>query len=131
MGIDEVENYTPKQASEILKVNSDTLRRWNNHGKIQCTRLPGGHRRYSKVEIDRMLEKQKGFGFNLEDPLELRSLLQPIAKNILEQDTKDKVIETNTRATYAKLRTVRCIAYAVVLLLAFLAVFESVIEVLI
>ncbi len=132
MGIEEIKNYTPKQASEILGVKPDTLRRWNNIGKIHCTRLPGGHRRYSQAEIDRVLGERKGLVFNLEEePLELRSLIEPIAKNILEQDTITKGSEANTRATYAKLRTVRCIVYAVVLLIAFLAVFEVLVEVLI
>lgn len=130
MGSEDTINYTPKQASEILGVKPGTLRRWNKHGKIQCTRLQGGHRRYPKVEIDRILEEQKGFTFNLEDPSELLKLVQPIAKNILEQDATTKVSETNKQATYAKLRTVRCIAYAVVLLIAFITAFRVLVEVL-
>lgn len=35
-----------KEASAILGVSSDTLRRWDKEGKITSQRTDGGHRRY-------------------------------------------------------------------------------------
>ncbi|MFX0065885.1 MAG: helix-turn-helix domain-containing protein [Candidatus Hermodarchaeota archaeon] len=42
-----------------------TIRRWDKDGNIQCYRTPGGHRRISLVEIERILSKdQRRLGRN-------------------------------------------------------------------
>jgi excisionase family DNA binding protein len=40
-----------KEASQILGVHSETLRRWERTGKIKCERTPGGTRRYLLSDI--------------------------------------------------------------------------------
>ena len=35
-----------QEASDLLGVNPDTLRRWEQEGKIVAERTTGGHRRY-------------------------------------------------------------------------------------
>ena len=39
------------EASEILGVSTKTLRRWEKDGKISPFRTPGGHRRYDKEQL--------------------------------------------------------------------------------
>jgi excisionase family DNA binding protein len=40
-----------KEASQILGVHSETLRRWERTGKIKCERTPGGKRRFLLADI--------------------------------------------------------------------------------
>lgn len=48
--------YTPKQLSQILGVNTETLRLWYQEGKIQGVTTKGGHHRYKYLIQD---EKRK------------------------------------------------------------------------
>ncbi|MBM3302993.1 MAG: helix-turn-helix domain-containing protein [Deltaproteobacteria bacterium] len=42
--VDSVHWLTIKEASELLRVNVSTLRRWADRGAIKALRTPGGHR---------------------------------------------------------------------------------------
>ena len=44
------------QAARLLGVDPDTLRRWADAGRVQSFTTPGGHRRFARQEIDRVLE---------------------------------------------------------------------------
>ncbi len=47
------ENWlTLNKAAEQLGIHPDTLRRWADGGKIPVFKTPGGHRRFSKSEIE-------------------------------------------------------------------------------
>lgn len=39
--------YTMEEASKMLGVHPNTLRRWEKQGKITTSRTTGGHRRFS------------------------------------------------------------------------------------
>ena len=41
------EYITSTKAREMLKITSETLRSWNNKGKIDAIKLPSGQRRSS------------------------------------------------------------------------------------
>lgn len=43
------------EASHILGVSEATLRQWTDEGKIKAFITPGGHRRYSKLELKRFM----------------------------------------------------------------------------
>ena len=43
---------TIKEAAEFLGVSIDTLRRWDSKGKLRAVRSPGGHRYYSKEQLE-------------------------------------------------------------------------------
>lgn len=45
---------TTKQAMEILGVGSTTIKRWADQGIFPHIRTPGGHRRFSRVAIERL-----------------------------------------------------------------------------
>jgi excisionase family DNA binding protein len=47
------------EASRILGVDPDTLRRWADNGKIDVFTTPGGHRRFLKTSIDAMLPRSR------------------------------------------------------------------------
>src|SRR2546421_9809590 len=47
------------EASRILGVDPDTLRRWADSGKIDVFTTPGGHRRFIRSSIDAMLPRPR------------------------------------------------------------------------
>lgn len=49
--------YNGKEASELLRVQTQTLRKWNREGKITSVRTPSNQRLYPKEEIDRILNR--------------------------------------------------------------------------
>ncbi len=46
------------EAAEALGVNSNTVRRWSDAGKLTCYRSPGGHRRYRRRDVDSLLQAE-------------------------------------------------------------------------
>jgi excisionase family DNA binding protein len=52
---DEHEWLTLGDASKLLNVHPATLRQWSDEGKVRIFRTPGGHRRFSRSDIERML----------------------------------------------------------------------------
>jgi putative resolvase len=51
--------YTISQAALLLGVCPTTIRRWDKSASIKCYRTPGGHRRFAKEEIDRIILGKK------------------------------------------------------------------------
>jgi excisionase family DNA binding protein len=43
-------------AAHLLGVDPDTLRRWADEGRIEAFTTPGGHRRFDRRDIERLLE---------------------------------------------------------------------------
>jgi excisionase family DNA binding protein len=50
--------FSLKAASEFLGVHYTTLRTWCDQGQIAAFRTPGGHRRFSIVELRRFIEER-------------------------------------------------------------------------
>lgn len=50
---------TVGEAARFLSVCTKTIRRWDKAGKILCHRTPGGHRRITIVEIERLMTGQE------------------------------------------------------------------------
>src|ERR687894_1177 len=46
---------TLSEASRMLGMHPATLRQWSDEGKLAAFRTPGGHRRFSRDEIERLL----------------------------------------------------------------------------
>ncbi len=47
------------EASRLLGVDPDTLRRWADGGKVDVFHTPGGHRRFLRTSIDAMLPRPR------------------------------------------------------------------------
>ena len=47
---------TLSDASKRLNVHPATLRQWSDEGKVRTFRTPGGHRRFSRTDVERMLQ---------------------------------------------------------------------------
>lgn len=42
------------QVARIFGVTVETVRRWNREGRIQSERTPGGQRRFTRAEVERV-----------------------------------------------------------------------------
>jgi excisionase family DNA binding protein len=48
------------QAAAILGVSRDTMARYETAGHIACRRTPTGHRRFRRVDVERLRETANG-----------------------------------------------------------------------
>ncbi len=55
----ETEWLSLQQASEMLGVHPATLRAWSDRGRIATRRTPGGHRRFSRADLQAWLASQR------------------------------------------------------------------------
>lgn len=46
-------------ASRLLGVDPDTLRRWADDGRVRAYATPGGHRRFSRADLDRIATSRR------------------------------------------------------------------------
>jgi predicted site-specific integrase-resolvase len=53
--IDQRDWMMPSEAAAVLNIAAKTLSTWARNGRVSCSRTIGGHRRYAKVEIHRVL----------------------------------------------------------------------------
>jgi len=49
------ELLTPGEVADMFRVNPKTVTRWANAGKLSPVRTLGGHRRYRRSEVERLL----------------------------------------------------------------------------
>ena len=54
-GSEQEELLTPSEVAAMFRVNPKTVTRWARSGKISAIRTLGGHRRFRKSEITRIL----------------------------------------------------------------------------
>lgn len=47
---------TPAEVASLFRVDSKTVGRWHQAGRIVAIRTPGGHRRFRKSDIKALLE---------------------------------------------------------------------------
>ena len=50
---------TPAEVAEIFRVNSKTVSRWAQSGKLSVVRTLGGHRRFRRSEVEAQLRAQE------------------------------------------------------------------------
>ena len=53
------EYITPREATRILGVHAQSLRRWEKEGKIKAYRTPGGQRRFLRTEIEKFSGRER------------------------------------------------------------------------
>jgi len=54
-----VERLSLGPASRLLGVDPDTLRRWADFGQIEVFTTPGGHRRFERRDLERLVESRR------------------------------------------------------------------------
>ncbi len=55
-----------KKAMALLGVSSTTIKRWADEGTLASTRTAGGHRRFRRDAVERLLRQQPATGKDLE-----------------------------------------------------------------
>lgn len=50
------ELISPRQASKMFGITTETLRKWELLGKVKCIKTLGGHRRFKLCEIESLLK---------------------------------------------------------------------------
>jgi len=84
---------TPKQVCAALKVSIQTLRLWDESGKLSAVRTPGGHRRYKESDIYKFI----GIDKSTKEKEESVALYSRVSS--AEQKTKGDLDRQNTRLT--------------------------------
>lgn len=46
---------TPEEVSGLFRIDPATLARWARNGDIPSVKLPGGHRRYRRADVEAIL----------------------------------------------------------------------------
>ncbi len=97
------------EASHILGVSEAALRQWTDEGKIRAFITPGGHRRYSRVELKKFISSHrkvlgiKDLVAELEDTIQLHreiartSLSTTSWYNKLSQESQERLGELGRR----------------------------------
>jgi len=50
---------TTGEAAEILAVSEETVRNYADDGTLACFRLPSGHRRFKRVDVEALLDPER------------------------------------------------------------------------
>jgi excisionase family DNA binding protein len=72
-------SYTIEQTSQLLGISAQKLRRWDEQGILSALRTEGGHRRYPKEVVDRLVHANGG-GFADKTSRELASVKRTLAE---------------------------------------------------
>jgi len=72
-------SYTMEQTSRLLGISAQKLRRWDEQGILGALRTEGGHRRYPREVIDRLVQANGG-GFAEKTSRELASIKKTLAE---------------------------------------------------
>ena len=78
-------DYRIGQAAEAIGVRVETLRRWEQDGKLTTTRTPGGQRRVPATEVARLLAERRAA--RTEGGVSRRNAFAGVITNV----TRDKV----------------------------------------
>lgn len=61
MSVDSVSEYlTPSQVAGVLHVSPKTVSRWANEGFLPCLVTLGGHRRFLRQDVQKILRQMAG-----------------------------------------------------------------------
>ena len=54
---EEIEYLTPGQVARVLHVSPKTVSRWADQGLLPCLVTLGGHRRFPRAEVEKILRR--------------------------------------------------------------------------
>lgn len=49
------QSYSTEDLSVLLKVGKSTIKRWTDEGKLHCYRTPGGHRKFTPMDVQQFV----------------------------------------------------------------------------
>lgn len=54
-GVDFTDTLTPSEVSQVFRVSGKTVARWAKEGRLATIRTLGGHRRFSRAQVETLL----------------------------------------------------------------------------
>lgn len=91
------------EAASILGVHPSTVRSWADHDQLPSQRTPGGHRRFHREDVDRLL-RQKQEGSQLESTYVVQNILRTarltIGEGRLENEEWYRKMDEEARHQY-------------------------------
>lgn len=79
-------SYRIGEAAKTLGVRVETLRRWEQEGRLATTRTPGGQRRVAAAEVARLLAERRA-----ERPTPVHTSRRNAFPGVVTKVTRDKV----------------------------------------
>jgi len=57
--VTKVDLMTPEEVAQLFRVDAKTVTRWATRGRVRSIRTPGGHRRFRREEVARLLHESE------------------------------------------------------------------------
>ncbi|MET9794570.1 BldC family transcriptional regulator [Nocardiopsis alba] len=57
--VDPMDLLTPQEVAQAFRVDLKTVRLWAQEGRLRWVRTLGGHRRYFKADVQRLLQGRR------------------------------------------------------------------------
>jgi excisionase family DNA binding protein len=89
----------PREVAELFGVRTTTIARWNRMGRLTATRTLGGHRRYARDEIYRVLSE-------MVQPDEVRHQLEEDAVRLYDQGWSIRQVAEKFNCSYGMMRRI-------------------------
>lgn len=75
------QSYSTEDLSVLLKVGKSTIKRWTDEGKLHCFRTPGGHRKFTPMDVQQFVRQ---YNYEISHSNEI---LKPFEENIIRRNT--------------------------------------------
>jgi len=59
MPIESTDLLSPSEVARLFGVQPQSIVRWTNAGRLTAVKTPGGHRRYRREDVDRLLAEDQ------------------------------------------------------------------------
>jgi len=89
----------PREVAELFGVRTTTIARWTRMGRLTATRTLGGHRRYARDEIYRVLSE-------MVRPDEARQQLEEDAVRLYDQGWSIRQVAEKFNCSYGMMRRI-------------------------
>lgn len=93
---------TPREVAEIFGVRTTTVARWSREGLLPAQLTPGGHRRYRRQDVQRLLEHHEQ---NM-SPSEAERQLAEDAARLYDQGWSIRQVAEKFDLSYSAMRRV-------------------------
>jgi len=93
-------HYSLSSAAELLGVTTQTLRNWDNSGKINVIRTPGNQRRIPESEIVRLCSKTSGVATEKDRKPQRSTIENDEKSNIIMKNNENHILMCKDNAVY-------------------------------
>ena len=91
----------PREVAEIFGVRTATVARWAREGRLTPLRTPGGHRRYSRTAVRKLMAAEAGAGSDAE-----RQKIADDAVRLYDQGRSIRQVASRFECSYGAMRRI-------------------------